>query len=101
VNIRRFKLSKAEKEITEQVPYLYDMFLPVLNLIIEYQGNYWHANPRRYPPGTILNIQNKGPTPVEDIWNRDRDKKEQAERNGYRVVCIWEDEFLDDGLQCG
>ena len=76
-------------------------FLPVLNLIIEYQGNYWHANPRRYPPGTILNIQNKGPTPVEDIWNRDRDKKEQAERNGYRVVCIWEDEFLDDGLQCG
>lgn len=115
VNIRHFKLSRAEKDITNYlrqcghnvktqfhitgVPYLYDLFLPDLNLLIEYQGNYWHANPRKYPPGTLLNIQRKGPTPVEVIWKRDQDKKEQAEQRGYRVVYVWEDDFQTNGYQ--
>lgn len=115
VQFRRYKLSQAEREIGRYlrdnghkvlaqyhipgVPYLYDFFLPEHNLLIEYQGDYWHANPSKYPPGTILPIQGKGPVPVEEIWARDADKKAQAEDRGFRVLWVWESDFKAKGLQ--
>lgn len=79
-------------------PYLYDIFLEEFNTIIEFQGDYWHANPRRYPPGTMLAIQSVGKILVEDIWEKDLLKKLAAENSGISVIYIWEMDFKKDGL---
>lgn len=115
VRIRRYKLSRAEREIGEWlranghevisqfhikgVPYLYDFYLPALNLLIEYNGDYWHANPRRYPPGTLLPFQNAGKVPVEDIWARDAAKAAAATASGYRLAYVWESDFKARGVE--
>jgi very-short-patch-repair endonuclease len=114
VRVSRNKLSKAERSIarvlrmqgvqlTTQyhipgVPYWYDFFFPDLGLIVEYQGNYWHANPKHYPPGTLLLIQGVGKVRVESIWERDLKKKEAATTAGYQVFYLWEDDYNLNGM---
>lgn len=116
IKIKLHSTSKAEKHIAEflrsegvefntqhhipGVSYRYDFFIPEKNLLIEYQGDYWHANPRRYSEGTLLSLagSGKGPIPVEEIWERDANKKKQAEVRGYRVVYVWEMDYKKDGV---
>lgn len=115
VHFRRYKISAPEREFhqflqgqgvpftpqyhIQGVPFLYDIFIPHLNLLIEYQGDYWHANPRKYPSGTMLSIQNVGPVLVDTLWARDATKRKAAEDKGFRVVWIWEMDYKKLGIQ--
>lgn len=115
VKVSLSKISKAEKEIAEffienkwdikqqfhipGVPYWYDFYLPSHNLIIEYQGDYWHANPNKYSSGTFIRILKRGPVLVDDIWARDEQKREAAIQAGYKVAYIWESEYKKLGLE--
>jgi G:T-mismatch repair DNA endonuclease (very short patch repair protein) len=117
VRVRKYKISKAEREIhttlqclgvrvltqfhIPQVPYLYDFYLPDCKLLIEFQGDYWHANPSKYPPGTTLRIlgRNGGDVPVERIWARDAEKKRAALESGYKIQYIWESDYRARGLE--
>ena len=38
-------------------PYELDIYLPDLRLAIEYNGDYWHANPEFYSEDEIINIK--------------------------------------------
>lgn len=115
IKFRHYKLSSAEHEIaaylTEQaydfkqqfhikgVPFLYDFFFPSLNLIIEYQGDYWHANPAKYKSGTLLRIPRAGYVLVDNIWQRDAVKREAALRHGYKFSCVWEHDYKSIGME--
>lgn len=115
VKVNLSKISKAEKEIAAyllsknisfktqyhilNVPYSYDFYLPDSNLIIEYQGDYWHANPLKYKSGTLLSIILKGKVLVDDIWARDALKKQSAITAGHNFISIWESEYKLQGLQ--
>jgi hypothetical protein len=59
------------------------------NLLIEINGDYWHANPNLYKPDTIFQFPKNSLT-SEEIWEMDKYKKEIAESQGYKVVYIWE-----------
>lgn len=103
------KISKAEKEIKlyldskgieavtqfwiPGVPFYYDFYLPKYNLIIEYNGDYWHANPKKFKSGELLNIANRGKLLVDDIWKRDLEKRKAVADRGYKFLCIWENEY--------
>ena len=103
------KISKAEKEIKQYldsrgiesitqywvkgIPYYYDFYLPKYNLIIEYNGDYWHANPKKFKSGEYLNIANRGSILVDDIWKRDFEKKEAIEKLRYNLIYIWENDY--------
>lgn len=116
IEIKPYQSSKAELEILAalkaqgvnvihqyQIPgiaFFYDFYLPDQNLIIEYNGDYWHANPKKYLPGTTLSIQGKGSIPVESIWERDAFKRRLAEEAGYQVDCIWESDYETLGIFC-
>jgi hypothetical protein len=109
VRLRRYRVSSAEVHVQEilkrsgldvhpqyhieGVSYLYDIFVSSLNLLLEFQGDYWHANPRKYPAGTLLPMQNRGVVPVEEIWARDEAKKKVAEERGFRVAYLWESDY--------
>lgn len=61
--------------------------LTALNLIVECDGDYWHANPKFYP--------------VPQEWQKeriaiDKDKNRIAIKNGYLIIRFWEDEIKNN-----
>ena len=78
--------------------YYYDFFIPSINTIIEYNGDYWHANPHKYQSGSYLNIQRKGSVLVNDIWKKDEIKINSAKLMGYNVFLLWESDFKTFGI---
>jgi hypothetical protein len=59
------------------------------NCIIEFNGDYWHANPKIYAATAII----RGKTAL-DIRNRDMLKLKTATELGFSVLTVWESEFL-------
>lgn len=98
-------ISAAEKEIKktlEDYEYVvesqfrigslkYDLFIRDKNILIEYNGDYWHCNPYKYKSDYF---NKKKQLFAKDIWNHDLKKKELAEKNGYKLFIIWERDFI-------
>lgn len=78
--------------------FFYDIFLKDYNLIIEVNGDYWHANPSKYKENDLLSIPGDKECLAKDIWEHDRKKKEVALQAGFKVLYIWESDLqgLDD-----
>jgi hypothetical protein len=65
------------------------------DLIIEINGDYWHANPKKYKGDEIFYFP-KSTLSAEDIWNLDKYKRDIAENHGYRYMVIWEEEVKNN-----
>lgn len=68
--------------------YLFDFCLN--NKLIEFNGDYWHANPLFYGPMSFIKAKNKK---AKDIWEYDNIKINTAKYQGYDVLVIWENEY--------
>lgn len=87
-----------QKRIAGKLP---DFVLPN-KIIIEIQGDYWHANPLKYKATDILRFIGQKPQIAQNIWDADEIKKILFESKGYRVIYIWEHEMnnkSDDELK--
>lgn len=71
---------------------LYDFKIKNTNLIIEVNGDYWHANPKIYKNLDKIKYF-YGDRIAEDIWGKDEVKKNIAESHGYIVKYIWENDI--------
>lgn len=60
--------------------------------IVEYNGNFWHANPNRYKAEDIIHHNFS----ANDIWVKDKQRIEDFNNAGYKSLIIWEDEFKSD-----
>ncbi len=69
----------------------YDFALPG-KVLIEVQGDYWHANPAIYKADDFFANAGNGMTAAE-IWKRDAEKKQHAESKGFKVVYLWESDL--------
>jgi hypothetical protein len=58
------------------------------NCIIEFNGDYWHANPAIYKDNAII----RGRT-ADSIRNHDMLKLKTVEDLGFRTLTVWENEF--------
>lgn len=65
------------------------------NKIIEFNGDYWHMNPKFYSPDSTRKIifGCEDTITAQEIWDNDRKRKEALERLGYTVFVVWEDEY--------
>lgn len=115
LRINRLKLgkginvSKAEKEILIEIKkinsnlpvvhqftiindnkkqYVYDIALN--KKIIEYHGDFWHCNPKKYSPDYI-NPRTK--IKASEKWKSDFEKIKFAQDHGYEVLVIWESDY--------
>ena len=68
----------------------YDVFVKEKNLIIEYNGTYWHFDPEIYDRNHYDKSSGKY---AYEIWDRDEKKIENAKKFGYNVKVIWENEW--------
>lgn len=63
------------------------------NKIIEFNGDYWHANPKYNKPNDIIRGLN---ITAQDKWNHDKQKIELANKRGYEVLVIWESDYNEN-----
>jgi G:T-mismatch repair DNA endonuclease (very short patch repair protein) len=70
----------------------YDVYLPHINLIIEVNGDYWHANPALYKANDIIHYRFANIT-AKHIWEKDQKKIDLAIKNGYSVEVWWEQDL--------
>ena len=77
---------KAQHKINYK---FYDFIIEGTNILVEYDGCYWHCDPRQYPNGPEDNIQKKGI--LNDIY-----KNKLALANGYTLIRIWESDFKEN-----
>lgn len=61
--------------------------------VIEFNGDYWHANPKKYKADFIVKISKKI---AKDIWARDEERIKKIIDNGYKVKIVWENDFRSD-----
>lgn len=65
------------------------------NAIIEFYGNFWHANPKKYNENVLMSFPNIKKY-AKDVWNYDRKKVEWLKSKGYNVLVIWEKEYVSN-----
>lgn len=70
-------------------PHEYDFFIPVKNLIIEFDGDYWHGNRLIYELTPRMKRQ----------FHLDRRWDEIAIRAGYHIKRIWQSEHKQIQLE--
>lgn len=60
--------------------------------VIEFYGDYFHANPTKYVPDAVLKFPD-GSRIAQDIWRRDAQRLKRLDALGYRTLVVWEAEF--------
>lgn len=88
-------LNELQIEYTTQKffkKHSYDFFIKNLNLFIEVQGDFWHANPKIYKESDELPFP-KGNVYAKDLWKYDKIKKDNVNAAGYDLIAIWETEM--------
>jgi len=110
-NLSYFFKSKLETRVSKALMWLnisyvwqfwinrksYDFKINKSKIIIEVNGDYWHANPLLYKKEDAINYPG-GYKLASEIWKRDDKKRLNAEKYGYHIIYIWESEIniLDD-----
>lgn len=80
VNQRQIRIGK----------YIVDGYDPETNTVYEFNGDFWHGNPKIYK-NTDINIVN-GKTFVE-LYEKTIIREKYLKNKGYKVISIWESDF--------
>jgi len=70
--------------------YICDIYIKELNLIIEFNGDYWHCNPKKYDENYFHPHKKKT---AKEIWEEDKLRVDNIKSYGYYLVIIWECDF--------
>ena len=65
------------------------------NVIIEFNGDVYHANPEMYKEDDRPNPHHKDKT-AKELWDRDEKRLELFRSLGYKVYVVWEKEWHED-----
>lgn len=68
--------------------------------IIEFYGDFWHANPQIFNKDKILKDHLGGVRVVNDIWKRDEKRIKFLKDVGYEVLVIWESDWNKNKEEC-
>lgn len=66
-----------------------DVFIPSKNIIIEFQGDYWHGNPKKYSSDELSEFQ-------IDKVKKDNILRNYCIDNNIHLIEIWESDYDED-----
>ena len=75
--------------------YLLDYYIEGINVCIEFNGDYYHANPKKYHkdfefPEFSKDIVLK----AEDLWEKDKKKKYHLQKSlNIQTIVVWESDY--------
>ena len=70
--------------------YVCYIYIKELNLIVEFNGDYWHCNPKKYDENYFHPHKKKT---AKEIWEEDNTRVDNIKSYGYNLVIIWECDF--------
>lgn len=71
-----------------------DLFIQDYNLVVEFYGDYWHANPKIYDADFKIVKKTS-----QEIWEYDRIRNETLKKDfGVDLIIVWESE-QDEGFE--
>ena len=77
--------------------YSLDFYIPEINLDIEFNGNYWHANPEIYDSNWFHPVKKMY---AKDIWEYDKLRNESLKKEFNIVIFdVWEKSIVKDGKE--
>lgn len=70
------------------------------NKIIEFNGDYWHCNPKFYNIDDFVpRFDSKPMQSVREVWESDHKREQEFKRLGYEVLTVWENDYYTDTLK--
>ncbi|MBW3020548.1 very short patch repair endonuclease [Candidatus Woesearchaeota archaeon] len=66
------------------------------NKIIEFNGDFYHANPEIYEAETIIEMSKTKIKKAKEIWWKDQFKIKELKEKGYDILVIWEKEVVEN-----
>lgn len=72
-----------------------DIVLNEHKVVIECNGDFWHANPKTYKETDVFHTFSGAKT-AKEIWESDKIRVEHIESFGYTVLIIWESDYYSD-----
>ena len=66
-----------------------DVFIPNKNTVIEFQGDYWHGNPKKYAKDELSKFQ------LEKV-KKDEILREYCKNNNITLIEVWESDYNRD-----
>jgi G:T-mismatch repair DNA endonuclease (very short patch repair protein) len=64
----------------------------LFNKVIEFNGDYYHANPHLYKSDDFIQKYSNGKY-AKEIWNYDEKRLTAIKNAGYEVKVIWESDY--------
>lgn len=95
IHFGNLRYGKYEKQLRcNDMIVRVDCYNPTNKKVIEFYGDYWHANPIKYDGDYIIN-KKTGRT-AKEIWVKDDKRIKQINQKGHEVLIVWEKEFVDN-----
>ena len=78
----------------ERKHWLYDFVISSpIKICIEFNGDYWHANPKFYKNDDKIKFPKTNEQLAEDIWEKDFKKLNNLIKKEFHTKIIWENDF--------
>ena len=97
-NIFFYKLNKEYSvQYSTTAVFNLDFYDKEKNLVIEFLGDYWHANPKIYESGAVFN-RSKTPILAKQIWKYDNQRKRNICKvlNNPIYIEVWESDWKEN-----
>lgn len=73
-----------------------DFFIKDYKKVIEFYGDYWHANPNIYNENSVIRYPKNITKTAKDVWQSDLDRISAIKSIGIDVLIVWEKDFRED-----
>jgi len=80
------------EDYENKIHYLYDFVISNIKLCIEFNGDFWHCNPKIYNEEYKHVVIGKT---AREIWEKDSVKINFLKKKGYSVFVVWESEYKE------
>lgn len=84
---KEYRLEKEQGGV-----WLYDFSDIKRKKIIEYHGDMFHGNPKKYLAEDYPHPFRKTMT-AQEMWDKDEKKKKAAEEEGFEIFVVWDSEY--------
>lgn len=74
-------------------PIELDFYFPDLNKAIEFNGDYWHCNPKMFKEDYLHKHKQ---LLAKEIWDKDNNKKEKCNEKGIELFTLWNYDWEHD-----
>lgn len=65
-----------------------------VKLAIEFNGDYWHCNPKLTAPDTKVSFFKDGTGTASDVWKFDDQRRNVIKNHGFKLLTVWEYDYV-------